>query len=183
MPHGTMWQFRQTSAHAATCTCTPPWFPPADGRVADLVAGSEYEEQPGAPDIGASVQLESAESLVGPPNEEALDAGYIPPDRPYVLDEDGVTPAAIREGESLDERLHRERPDAGVEEPTPDGDYQPEGLAGDERSGRLAPAVDTAIEGTGGTTRSDPPMRLTSVSAVARPAPRRLRSTSSTSHR
>ncbi|MDQ3990145.1 MAG: DUF5709 domain-containing protein [Actinomycetota bacterium] len=114
------------------------------------MAGSEYEEQPEAPDIGASVQLESAESLVGPPNEEALDAGYIPPDRPYVLDEDGVTPAAIREGESLDERLHRERPDVGVEEPTPDGDYQPEGLAGDERSGRLAPAVDTAIEGTGG---------------------------------
>ncbi len=114
------------------------------------MAGSEYEEQPEAPDIGASVQLESAESLVGPPNEEALDAGYIPPDRPYVLDEDGVTPAAIREGESLDERLHRERPDIGVEEPTPDGGYQPEGLAGDERSGRLAPAVDTAIEGTGG---------------------------------
>ena len=112
------------------------------------MAGSEYEEQPEAPDIGASVQLESAESLVGPPNEEALDAGYIPPDRPYVLDEDGVTPAAIREGESLDERLHRERPDIGVGEP--DGGYQPEGLAGDERSGRLAPAVDTAIEGTGG---------------------------------
>jgi len=114
------------------------------------VAGSEYEEQPEAPDIGASVQLESAESLVGPPNEEALDAGYIPPDRPYVLDEDGVTPAAIREGESLDERLHRERPDAGVEEPTPDGGDQPEALAGDERSGRLAPAADTAIAGTGG---------------------------------
>ena len=114
------------------------------------MAGSEYEEQPEAPDIGASVQLESAESLVGPPNEEALDAGYIPPDRPYVLDEDGVTPAAIREGESLDERLHRERPDAGVEEPTPDGGDQPEALAGDERSGRLAPAADTAIAGTGG---------------------------------
>ena len=114
------------------------------------MAGSEYEEQPEAPDIGASVQLESAESLVGPPNEEALDAGYIPPDPPYVLDEAGVTPAAIREGESLDERLHRERPDAGVEEPTPDGGDQPEALAGDERSGRLAPAADTAIAGTGG---------------------------------
>jgi len=107
------------------------------------VAESEYEEQPEAPDIGASVQLESAESLVGPPNEEALDAGYIPPDRPYGLDGDEVTPAAMREGESLDGRLHRERPDTGVEEPTSEVGDQPEALAGDERSGRLAPAVDT----------------------------------------
>jgi len=113
------------------------------------VAESEYETQPEAPDIGASVQLESAESLVGPPNEEALDAGYIPPDRPYGLDGDEVTPAAMREGDSLDGRLHRERPDTGAEELTPDVDDQPEALAGDERSGRLAPAVDTAIVGTG----------------------------------
>jgi hypothetical protein len=111
------------------------------------VAESEYEKHPEAPDLGASVQLESAESLVGPPNEEALDAGYIPPDRPYGLDGDGVTAAAMREGESLDERLRRERPDTGVEEP--DGGEQPEALAGDERSGRLAPAADTAIGGTG----------------------------------
>ncbi|MDQ3887392.1 MAG: DUF5709 domain-containing protein [Actinomycetota bacterium] len=116
------------------------------------MAENEYEKQPEAPDLGASVQLESAESLVGPPNEEALDAGYIPPDRPYVLDDDEVTPAAMREGESLDQRLHRERPDTGAEEPTQDAGDQPEAgtaLAGDERSGRLAPAADTAIGGTG----------------------------------
>ncbi|MDQ3987966.1 MAG: DUF5709 domain-containing protein [Actinomycetota bacterium] len=113
------------------------------------MAENEYEKQPEAPDIGASVQLESAESLVGPPNADALDAGYIPPDRPYGLDDDGVTPAAIREGESLDERLHRERPDTGAEEPALDGGAEPGALAGDERSGRLAPAADTAIGGTG----------------------------------
>jgi hypothetical protein len=62
----------------SSLTPTATLFPPARGRVADLVAESEYEKQPEAPDIGASVQLESAESLVGPPNEEALDAGYIP---------------------------------------------------------------------------------------------------------
>jgi len=115
------------------------------------VAEKEYEEQPEAPDLGASVQLESAESLVGPPNKEGLDAGYIPPDRPLALDDERVTAASMREPESLDARLRRERPDAG--EPTPEGDAQPEALAGDERSGRLAPAADTAIEGTGSDTR------------------------------
>ena len=69
--------------------------------------------------------------------------GTSPRTGPYGLDGDEVTPAAMREGESLDGRLHRERPDTGVEEPTPDGGDQPEALAGDERSGRLAPAVDT----------------------------------------
>lgn len=111
------------------------------------MAEEEYEKQPEAPDIGASVQLESAESLVGPPNEDPLDAGYIPPDRPYALDDDQVTAASMREPESLDDRLRRERPD--TREPAPDLDTQPEALAGDDRSGRLAPAADTAIEGTG----------------------------------
>lgn len=115
------------------------------------MAEKEYEEQPEAPDIGASVQLESAESLVGPPAADALDAGYIPPDRPYALDDDRVTAASMREPESLDARLRRERPDSG--EPTPEGDAQPEALAGDERSGRLTPAADTVVEGTASVTR------------------------------
>ncbi|MGQ0573380.1 MAG: hypothetical protein ACT4RN_04145 [Pseudonocardia sp.] len=64
-----------------------------------------------APDLGASVQLENSDTLDGPAGGDGLDAGYEPPDRPYALDEDGVTAAGMREGESHDDRLRRERPD------------------------------------------------------------------------
>ncbi len=76
------------------------------------MAQRDYEEQPESPDLGASVQLESEQSLVGPPGDrDALDSGYSPPDRPYAVDEDGVTARGMREGDSLDERLRRERGD------------------------------------------------------------------------
>ncbi len=113
------------------------------------MAEREYEEQPEAPDLGASTQLETGESLAGPPGEEPLDAGYVPPDRPYGLDDDEVTPASMQETEALDERLHRERPDVGDEEQAVEAGEVPDRLAGDERSGRLAPAADTAVQGTG----------------------------------
>jgi hypothetical protein len=71
----------------------------------------DYEEQPEAPDLADAVQDDTAETLVGPPGADPLDAGYIPPDRPYGLDDPAVTAAGQREGESLDDRLRRERPE------------------------------------------------------------------------
>ncbi|MGH3914300.1 MAG: DUF5709 domain-containing protein [Pseudonocardiaceae bacterium] len=113
------------------------------------MAENEYEEQPHVPDLGASVQLETSESTVGPPGEDALDPSYVPPDRPIALDE-APTSAELREPETLDARLARERPDIG-DEPDQDLGVGPrrDGIAGDERSGRLAPAEPTAIEATG----------------------------------
>jgi len=76
------------------------------------MAQRDYEDQPEAPDLGSAIQLETAESLVGPPGDtDALDAGYSPPDRPYALDDDELTVAGQREGETLDERLAREVPE------------------------------------------------------------------------
>jgi hypothetical protein len=76
------------------------------------MAQRDYEEQPEAPDLGATVQLETAESLVGPADgNDALDAGYSPPDRPYALDDDELTVAGQAAGETLDERLAREVPE------------------------------------------------------------------------
>ena len=71
----------------------------------------DYEPQPEAPDLGASVQLETGESLVAPPGADGLEAGYVPPDRPYLLDERRVTAAELSEPETLDERLAREVPE------------------------------------------------------------------------
>ncbi|MCU1665304.1 MAG: hypothetical protein JWR58_5369 [Pseudonocardia sp.] len=80
------------------------------------MAQRDYEEQPEAPDLGASVQLESDQQLVAPPGDrDGLDAGYVPADRPYVLDEDGVTARGMREGDTLDRRLRRERREEPVD--------------------------------------------------------------------
>ncbi|WP_219419331.1 DUF5709 domain-containing protein [Pseudonocardia nigra] len=73
------------------------------------MAQRDYEEQPEAPDLGASVQLDSEETLTGPSGTDPLDAGYVPPDRPYVLDDDQVTSRGLQEGDTLDERLQREQ--------------------------------------------------------------------------
>ena len=80
------------------------------------MAQRDYEEQPEAPDLGASVQLESEETLAAPPGDrDGLDAGYAPPDRPYAVEEDGVTARGMREGDTLDQRLRRERGDDPVD--------------------------------------------------------------------
>jgi hypothetical protein len=80
------------------------------------MAQRDYAEQPEAPDQGASVQLESEEHLAAPAGDrDGLDAGYSPPDRPYLAEEDEVTARGMREGDSLDDRLRRERPDEPVD--------------------------------------------------------------------
>lgn len=80
------------------------------------MAQRDYEEQPEAPDLGASVQLESEEHLGAPAGDrDGLDAGYSPPDRPYLAEEDEVTARGMREGEPLDERLRAERGDETVD--------------------------------------------------------------------
>ncbi|WP_300007189.1 hypothetical protein [Pseudonocardia sp.] len=86
------------------------------------------DTQPDAPDLGAAVQLDSADTLDGPAGgADALDAGYVPPDRPYALDEDGVP-------DTLDERLARERSEEGAPDP--------------DRSGRLsASGAEVGVDG------------------------------------
>jgi Family of unknown function (DUF5709) len=100
------------------------------------MAQRDYEEQPEAPDLGAAVQLDTSDTLAGPAGDvDGLDAGYVPPDRPYVLDDDEVTVAGQRAGDTLDERLARELPeDVPVDV---------------DRAGRLAdPEQDGALERT-----------------------------------
>src|ERR1700712_5082794 len=94
----------------------------------------EYEDQPEAADLGEFIQEDSAETLTGPPNSDALDAGYVPPDRPYALDEQ----PALDDRDNLDARLRRERPDVAVDDPESGSDADP------DRSGRLAPAAEGA---------------------------------------
>ena len=76
-----------------------------------MAAGEENEFQPEAPDMASALQLDTDEALTGPSDADPLDSGYIPPDRPYGVDDPAVTPAGERDGENLDDRLARELPD------------------------------------------------------------------------
>lgn len=111
------------------------------------MAQRDYEEQPEAPDLGASVQLDSAETLVAPPGTDALDAGYVPPDRPFGLDEDGVTGAGMREGDTLDERLAREQPEDEVVDPDRAGRVTIAGQGAALETPDALDGVDVGIDG------------------------------------
>ncbi|MEJ8279841.1 DUF5709 domain-containing protein [Pseudonocardia spirodelae] len=104
-------------------------------------SGDENEFQPEAPDMASAMQLDTDEALTGPSDTDPLDSGYVPPDRPYGVEDNAVTPAGEREGESHDARLARELPDE-----LPPGDPA--------RSGRLVGAAgssagDPAVDGVG----------------------------------
>lgn len=89
------------------------------------------ETQPEAPDMASVLQLDPDETLTGPSGSDPLDSGYVPPDRPYGVEDNAVTAAGEREGETLEERLRQEVPDG---EPGLD----------ERRSGRLVDDVDGA---------------------------------------
>ena len=95
-------------------------------------------------------QEQPYDSLVDRGVDDALDEGYSPPERYSSAEKFGNTAEEMREGESFEERLRQEEPDADVvfgdDEDTPDRDpleIDPEDdfigdrEVGDERSGRL----------------------------------------------
>jgi hypothetical protein len=65
------------------------------------------DRQPDSAELGEAVQLDASDTLEGTNEVDALDAGYIPPDRPFGLDDDQVN----GEFDTMDERLAREVPD------------------------------------------------------------------------
>jgi Family of unknown function (DUF5709) len=66
------------------------------------------------PDLGESIQLDNAETLAGPIDDDPLDSGWIPPDRPLALNRD-------MDNETFEERLAEDEPDEDEE-----GDFDPE---------------------------------------------------------
>ena len=113
------------------------------------MAQRDYEEQPEAPDLGASVQLESSQHLAAPPGDrDGVESGYVPPDRPYVLEDNSMTAAGMRRGDTLDERLAREEPEG---EPGGDPDRAGRIMIADEGIALETPdsldGVDVGIDG------------------------------------
>ncbi|MET8564543.1 DUF5709 domain-containing protein [Streptomyces flaveolus] len=97
--------------------------------------GSEVQDDAGL--------LDASDTLDYRAGEEALDEGYSPPERPWAVQHTGVTAAERLRGESLDERLAEEVPEAGELPGDGIGDtWDTDGElvddeVGDERAGRL----------------------------------------------
>lgn len=100
----------------------------------------EEEGQPQSPDLGEMIQQDAGATLVGPAGSDPLDAGYVPPDRPYALDDPQTN---LNTPESLDGRLAREQPDIDPDDPD-------EAVAALERSER-APRLTQAANNPDGT--------------------------------
>jgi hypothetical protein len=112
------------------------------------MAQHDDQDQPDAPDLGASVQLESSETLESTAGDvDGLDAGYVPPDRPYALDDPGVTGAGMRAGDSLDERLAREAPEEEVVDPDRAGRVRIAGEGAALETEDAMEGVDVGIDG------------------------------------
>ncbi|MCW0216358.1 MAG: DUF5709 domain-containing protein [Pseudonocardia sp.] len=135
-----------------------------------------------AADMAGAMQLDTEETLVGPPGADPLDAGYVPPDRPYAAEATGVTPAEQREGESHEERLRREVPE-GLEpvdatrtgrleaDGTTDGDATDVGVDGGAASAEEAAMhdVDNGIEPVVDETPAEDPEVTASLEADPHP--------------
>ncbi|MCO1655795.1 DUF5709 domain-containing protein [Pseudonocardia humida] len=111
------------------------------------MAQRDYEEQPEAPDLGASVQLENQQQMVGPPGGDPLDAGYVPPDRPYAATEHGVTGQEMADGESMDQRLAREMPEEESADPDRSGRLTVAGQGAALETADDVDGVDVGIDG------------------------------------
>ncbi|MFJ3634038.1 DUF5709 domain-containing protein [Streptomyces sp. NPDC090112] len=98
--------------------------------------------QPQETDEAAEAQPDLENALDEPDLDDTLDTAYVPLDRPLAVDGRGTTAAEQRAGETLDQRLARERPEVSDEDEARDesGDAL---LAGADRAGRLM-AVDDA---------------------------------------
>ncbi len=99
--------------------------------------------------------LEPEDTLDGAPGvRDVLDTGWSPPERPWGVDEWGVTGEEESAGESLDGRLARELPDGSPDEGDGLGDTSDtdgellDGEVGDERAGRLVDYGDGTGEDT-----------------------------------
>lgn len=104
---------------------------------------SQDRESYGDYSVDDENQLQPEDTLADPDVADALDRGYSPPERWSTAQDHGTTPREELEGETLDQRLRQEVPEA---DPYAENDVSPDaiedgdvddGEVGGERAGRL----------------------------------------------
>ncbi|MCX5402239.1 DUF5709 domain-containing protein [Streptomyces sp. NBC_00102] len=99
-------------------------------------------------------QLDIEDTLVDSDLGDALDEGYSPPERPWAVEDVGTTASEQQDGESLDSRLARERPEVSASDSDgagdlPDGEGEPwDDEVGTDRAGRLTQQADGTVPAT-----------------------------------
>jgi len=95
-------------------------------------------------------QLPKQDTLDERKVDDLLDEGYSPADRRPATHDVGTTAAEQREGESLEQRLAQEQPEADAygQGQRPDGTVDDDGRLPHERSGRLVAPDEGAHEDT-----------------------------------
>jgi hypothetical protein len=95
--------------------------------------------------------LEASDTLDGRPDDDVLERGWSPADRPWASDDWGTTEREEEAGESLDGRLARELPEGAPDDgdglgdtSDTDGELRDDEV-GDARAGRLADADDDGL--------------------------------------
>jgi hypothetical protein len=99
-------------------------------------------------DLDDTAQLDQADTLDDSGLDDQLDEGISPPERPWAVDDWGLTAREAAGHEDLDHRLARELPDFGADEDEGDGvgdssdtDGEPwDDQVGERRAGRLVAA-------------------------------------------
>ena len=89
------------------------------------------ENRPESADLEDYQVLDSGDTLDGPPGDDPLDRGVVPPERWSAGIRFGTTEAEQADGESLDQLLAEEEPDTALDEE----DERLEDIAGDEDAG------------------------------------------------
>jgi len=89
------------------------------------------ENRPESADLEDYQVLDSGDTLDGPPGDDPLDRGVVPPERWSAGIRFGTTEAEQADGESLDQLLAEEEPDIAFD----DDDERLEDIAGDEDAG------------------------------------------------
>lgn len=100
--------------------------------------------QPQSEEQADSAPLDLEDALGERDYDEVLNEGYSPPEKPLGVEKHGITASEQREGESLDQRLAQEVPDAHPDArrdevgDLPGGEGEPvDPESGEQRSGRL----------------------------------------------
>ncbi|WP_182379513.1 DUF5709 domain-containing protein [Nocardioides sp. WS12] len=91
-----------------------------------------------------SGQLQPHEPLDDRGVDDVLDEGYSPPERLRGSTAKGVTAREELEGETIEERLRQEEPEADVDLDQMEDDPSLPGEVGDQRAGRLVAPADGA---------------------------------------
>ncbi|HVX44239.1 MAG TPA: DUF5709 domain-containing protein [Mycobacteriales bacterium] len=98
--------------------------------------------------LGEAVQLDPAETLDSDdPNDEPLDSGYIPPDKPADAVRRGATAQDQVDGGSLEERLDEEEPADAPTDPNRTGRLVAEDEGVRESDSSQSVARDVEIDG------------------------------------